>query len=462
MSDEIDDNTTDDEESSSTTEESETDGKSSISADLIRGHINTIILRTLYEKDKYGYEIIAEIEQKSHGQYTLKQPTLYSALKRLESQGYIKAYWKTDEVSSGGRRKYFTLTDSGKEITEKNQAEWEYSRTVIDNLISDSVSRVPTQNVQESAEHAQEQVVTPQASTTTTTDAVAQGADNTQTSQGVTQPQQTNGYESPTPASIEQEERRIKHENYIRLISTPAPQPEAKAQEDVVPNSEDYTTEKLIYNNKPATERDYKNLIGGIFNRAIKTSEARQPVYPQQEQASAAPYTQPQQPVQNINIATEKAKADGLKVNMSGTESVRVRNANGTTYNLGTTLFKCSVIVAIVLLFEFVLLLIFKDGLGTGLGYPFVIFSLALVQLAIFGVLALSEFGKNHTKPMNNTYISISVILTIIIILIICVVAFLLNVNFNSSADILCKMVIPCLTTLAIPIFTLCFYFLIK
>ena len=112
-------------------------GKSSISADLIRGHINTIILRSLYDRDKYGYEIINEINEKSHGQYTLKQPTLYSALKRLENQGYIQAYWKQDEVSAGGRRKYFRLTDSGREITEHNQAEWEYSRTVIDNLISD-------------------------------------------------------------------------------------------------------------------------------------------------------------------------------------------------------------------------------------------------------------------------------------------------------------------------------------
>jgi hypothetical protein len=33
-----------------------------ISSDLIRGHINTIILRCLYDGDKYGYEIINEIE----------------------------------------------------------------------------------------------------------------------------------------------------------------------------------------------------------------------------------------------------------------------------------------------------------------------------------------------------------------------------------------------------------------
>ena len=107
----------------------------SVSSDLIRGHINTIILRSLYDGDKYGYEIIAEIERKSHGQYTLKQPSLYSALKRLEKDGYVTSYWGGSV--SGGRRKYFSLTESGKAISEQNQAEWEYSRTVIDSLISD-------------------------------------------------------------------------------------------------------------------------------------------------------------------------------------------------------------------------------------------------------------------------------------------------------------------------------------
>ena len=108
---------------------------SSISSDLIRGHINTIILRTLYDGDKYGYEIINEIEEKSKGQYSLKQPTLYSALKRLESQDFVTSYW--GGVSNGGRRKYFQITDKGRKVVEQNLAEWEYSRTVIDSLISE-------------------------------------------------------------------------------------------------------------------------------------------------------------------------------------------------------------------------------------------------------------------------------------------------------------------------------------
>ena len=113
----------------------ENEEKQSVSSDLIRGHINTIILRALYDGDKYGYEIISDIERKSHGQYTLKQPSLYSALKRLEKDGYITSYWGGSV--SGGRRKYFSLTDAGKDISETNQSEWEYSRTVIDSLISD-------------------------------------------------------------------------------------------------------------------------------------------------------------------------------------------------------------------------------------------------------------------------------------------------------------------------------------
>ena len=47
------------------------DENQTVSSDLIRGHINTIILRALYDGDKYGYEIISEIEHKSHGKTTL-------------------------------------------------------------------------------------------------------------------------------------------------------------------------------------------------------------------------------------------------------------------------------------------------------------------------------------------------------------------------------------------------------
>lgn len=67
----------------------------SISSDLIRGHIDTMILRVLSEGDNYGYEIVKSIALNSKGAYELKEPSLYTSLKRLESQGMIASYWGT-------------------------------------------------------------------------------------------------------------------------------------------------------------------------------------------------------------------------------------------------------------------------------------------------------------------------------------------------------------------------------
>ena len=132
--------------------------KNTINSDLIRGNINTIILKALYEGDRYGFDIVKEIEQKSSGQYVIKQPTLYSCLKRLEVQGLIRSYWGAKSI--GGRRKYYALTDSGRESFLQNQNEWEYSRTVIDKLISDRTVDIentapPTQSEEEVLEEVE-------------------------------------------------------------------------------------------------------------------------------------------------------------------------------------------------------------------------------------------------------------------------------------------------------------------
>jgi PadR family transcriptional regulator PadR len=105
---------------------------------IVRGHINIIILKALSEGDKYGYEIGKYIESKSGGGYKLKQPTLYSSLKRLEDKKLIESYWGNDNVTNGGRRKYFKLTPKGKELSSENLKDWNKSKNLIDKLISDN------------------------------------------------------------------------------------------------------------------------------------------------------------------------------------------------------------------------------------------------------------------------------------------------------------------------------------
>lgn len=454
----------------------ENDAKNTISADLIRGHINTIILRTLNERDKYGYEIINEIEEKSHGQYTLKQPTLYSALKRLESQGYVKSYWKTDSVTLGGRRKYFTLTESGKEIAERNQAEWEYSRTVIDSLISNksfdfnqpaptavdfnllkkSVTRVPTQKDEEElSERADgdggeklKNVGYDEAYDLRKEERAEYKEERTEIiSETKTAEPEPNAAALLSNAEAE-EQRKIAHENFLKLISAPAKTENTVNEEPIVPHSEDIDTNKLLYNNKPETERDYKNLINGIFSKAIKDpNERRTPTV--EKVYTAEP---------KVNSVTERGIQDGLKVNTSKANAHSARSAAKTTYDLGMTLFKCSLIVAFIMLIEFIICITCKDNLGVSAVYPVVILLLGLAQLGVCGLLALKGFGKNAAKPTTHGYISICVIITIIAILIISVAAFLMNVNFASAGDICAKIVIPCITALNVPVFAVSFY----
>ena len=83
-----------------------------------RGFVNNIILESLLSGDKYGYEIIKIVEEKSNGKIILKQPSLYSSLKRFETKGFITSYWGDSDI--GGKRHYYTITETGKNHYNKN------------------------------------------------------------------------------------------------------------------------------------------------------------------------------------------------------------------------------------------------------------------------------------------------------------------------------------------------------
>jgi PadR family transcriptional regulator, regulatory protein PadR len=106
-----------------------------IDKDIIRGHIDTIVLRLLSEQDRYGYEIYKEVLSRSKGKYELKEPSLYSAFRRLENQKYIESYW--GEESQGGRRKYYRITETGREYCARSRAEWKGVKEILDLLIGD-------------------------------------------------------------------------------------------------------------------------------------------------------------------------------------------------------------------------------------------------------------------------------------------------------------------------------------
>lgn len=107
----------------------------SINTDFFRGRVDTILLSVLQDKDRYGYEILELIIKNSVSHYEIKQSTLYNSLKRLETNGLVLSY--DGEETNGAKRKYYALTDKGKEYLSNEQIEWEYTRSLLDKLVSD-------------------------------------------------------------------------------------------------------------------------------------------------------------------------------------------------------------------------------------------------------------------------------------------------------------------------------------
>lgn len=104
-----------------------------ITSDILRGHTETIILKQLLDKDSYGYEINKAIQEKTNNQYELKEATLYSAFRRLETGGYIASYWGDEQT--GARRRYYAITPEGRIHYKHTRQDWEDAKSLIDTLI---------------------------------------------------------------------------------------------------------------------------------------------------------------------------------------------------------------------------------------------------------------------------------------------------------------------------------------
>ena len=53
---------------------------------MIRGYLDSIILRFVLEKDRYGYEISKEISLRTDQRFQIKEATLYAVFQRLEKK----------------------------------------------------------------------------------------------------------------------------------------------------------------------------------------------------------------------------------------------------------------------------------------------------------------------------------------------------------------------------------------
>jgi len=106
-----------------------------ISSDVIRGYNDTIILYLLKQGDSYGYEISKKIDAMTHGNYVIKETTLYSAFARLQKKSLISAY--QGQETNGRKRTYYAITKEGTAYYKEKCREWTLTQEVINHFIEE-------------------------------------------------------------------------------------------------------------------------------------------------------------------------------------------------------------------------------------------------------------------------------------------------------------------------------------
>lgn len=92
-------------------------------AELKKGSIQLCLLALLAKEEKYGFQILHELRERSDGFFDLKEGTLYPALRRLEEREFVQSHWL--ERESGTPRKYYNLTDRGRRALAEALAIWD-------------------------------------------------------------------------------------------------------------------------------------------------------------------------------------------------------------------------------------------------------------------------------------------------------------------------------------------------
>lgn len=102
--------------------------------DLLQGTLDMLILKSLSVGPKHGWSISKRIEQVSDSALQIKQGSLYPALHRLESKGFIEANWGKTEDNR--RAKFYELTKRGCAQLEEEKSYWLLFAAAVESVLA--------------------------------------------------------------------------------------------------------------------------------------------------------------------------------------------------------------------------------------------------------------------------------------------------------------------------------------
>jgi PadR family transcriptional regulator len=93
-----------------------------LSGEMLPGTLDMLILQTLVLGAAHGHTIAHVIEHRSESVLQVEHGSLYPALHRLETRGWIASFWGTSENNRKAR--YYRLTRAGRKQLATHTDRW--------------------------------------------------------------------------------------------------------------------------------------------------------------------------------------------------------------------------------------------------------------------------------------------------------------------------------------------------
>lgn len=96
-----------------------------MAAQLRRGVLEYCVMASLSDGERYGYELVSALGELLHS-----EGTIYPLLGRLRKDGWVQTTWQ--DSTTGPPRRYYGLTDNGREALARFRREWVRFRDAVD------------------------------------------------------------------------------------------------------------------------------------------------------------------------------------------------------------------------------------------------------------------------------------------------------------------------------------------
>ena len=103
-------------------------------ADVLRGTLDLLILKTLALEPMHGWGISQRIQQMSRSVLDVNQGSLYPALQRLELREWIQSEWRATE--NNRRAKYYGLTARGRRALGVETQSWRRYVAAVEDILA--------------------------------------------------------------------------------------------------------------------------------------------------------------------------------------------------------------------------------------------------------------------------------------------------------------------------------------